>query len=107
MIRIRKTPEFDEWLLALRIKERAQIEARLSRIELAAHFGDCKPLAGVHNAICELRWKNGWRIYFHKEGRSVIRLLLGGKKNDQKEDIKKANVLSGRYANCKEEKECS
>ncbi len=107
MVKIRKTPEFDEWLSALQVKERAQVEARLYRIESAAHFGDCKPLAGTDNSILELRWKNGWRVYFYREERFAIRLLLGGKKNDQKEDIKKAKVLFGRYANYKEQKKTS
>jgi putative component of toxin-antitoxin plasmid stabilization module len=58
MIKIRKTPEFEEWLSSLRIKEQAQIEARLNRIEVCGHLGDWKPLEGTHNAILELRWKN-------------------------------------------------
>ena len=102
MIKIRKTPEFEEWLASLRIKEQLQVNARLYRIESAGHFGDCKPLAGTGNTIAELRWKNGWRVYFYRESRLSIRLLLGGKKNDQKEDIKKANVLFRKYADYKE-----
>ena len=102
MIKIRKTPEFDEWLSELQVKEQAQVEARLYRIESAGHFGDCKALEGTDNAVLELRWKNGWRVYFYREGRFIIRMLLGGKKNDQKEDIKKAKVLLRRYANYQE-----
>lgn len=59
MIKIRKTPEFDAWLSGLRIKEQAQIEARLYRIEAFQHFGDYKPLEGTDSIIFELRWKNG------------------------------------------------
>jgi putative addiction module killer protein len=102
MIRINKTPEFEEWFSNLRIQVQAQIEARLYRIQAFEHFGDCKPLKGSSNAISELRWKNGLRVYFYREGRSTIRLILGGMKNGQKKDIKKAELLLKKYAHCKE-----
>jgi putative addiction module killer protein len=102
MVRINKTPEFEEWLLSLRIQEQAQIEARLYRVKAFGHFGDCKPLKGTDDSISELRWKNGLRIYFYREGQSTIRLLLGGMKNGQKKDIKKAELLLKKYAYCKE-----
>jgi putative addiction module killer protein len=102
MVRINKTPEFEEWLSSLRIQEQAQIEARLYRIQSFEHFGDCKSLKGTANAISELRWNNGLRVYFYREGRSTIRLLLGGMKNGQKKDIKKAGLLLRKYAYCKE-----
>lgn len=72
MIKIRKAPEFEEWLSGLRIKEQAQIEARLYRIEVHSHLGDWKPLEGTDNRILELRWKNGWRVYFYREGATAI-----------------------------------
>jgi putative addiction module killer protein len=102
MVRINKTPEFEEWLSGLRIQEQAQIEARLYRIQAFRHFGDCNLLKGTDNAISELRWKNGLRIYFYREGPSTIGLLLGGMKNGQKKDIKKAGLLLRKYAHCKE-----
>ncbi len=102
MVRINKTPEFEEWLSSLRIQEQAQIEARLYKIKVFEHFGDCKFLKGTANSIAELRWNNGLRIYFYREGRSTIRLLLGGLKNGQKKDIKKAELLFKKYAHCKE-----
>jgi putative addiction module killer protein len=102
MIRINKTPEFEEWFLSLRLKEQAIIEARLYRITTAEYFGDCHSLSGVSNRIAELRWKNGLRIYFYREGRSTIRLLLGGLKNGQKKGIKKAALLFEQYANLQE-----
>ncbi len=100
MIILKKGLEFAEWLSALTLKEQAQIEARLSRIESSGHFGDCKPLQGMGQAIYELRWKNGWRVYFYRDTRNSIYLLLGGKKNDQKKDIQRAKVLFERYADC-------
>jgi putative addiction module killer protein len=98
MIKIRKAPEFEEWINSLRLKEQAQIEARLFRIENFGHFGDCKSIEGIDHALYELRWNNGWRLYFYRDGASSIIILLGGKKNDQKKDIKKAAILLRRYA---------
>lgn len=102
MIKITKTPDFEEWLKRLTIKEQAQVEARLYRIEAFGHFGDVKHLEGSDYPLFELRWKNGWRIYFYREEKAAIKLLVGGKKNDQKKDIKKAETLLRRYAHLEE-----
>ena len=101
VVKIRKTPEFEEWLSELTAKEQAQVEARLYRIQEFDHFGDCKMLEGTSLPLGELRWKNGWRVYFYREEIKAILVLLGGKKNDQKKHIKKAEVLFRRYAYCK------
>ena len=98
VIKIRKTPEFESWLCDLRSKEQAQIESRLLRIQEFGHLGDFKPLRGCHVPLFELRWANGWRVYFYREEQKIILLLLGGLKNDQKKDIKKAETLYKKYA---------
>lgn len=95
MISIRKTYEFSEWLESLTLKEQGQINARLERISIANHFGDAKYIG---DGLAELRWKNGWRIYFYKEGKAMIVLLVGGHKNAQEKDIQKARLLLRRYA---------
>ena len=100
MISIKKTPEFAEWLAKLTWKEQGQINARLERIQSSNHFGDTKNLG---SGLAELRWKNGWRIYFFKEGRDMIVLLVGGHKNAQEKDIQKARLLLKRYANASSE----
>ena len=100
MISIKKTEEFAEWLAKLTWKEQGQINARLERIHSSSHFGDAKNLG---NGLAELRWKNGWRIYFFKEGRDMIVLLVGGYKNAQEKDIQKARLLLRRYANAQGE----
>lgn len=102
MVRVSQTDEFEEWYLSLSAKEQALIEARIHRIETFGHFGDCSKIEGTGNAIAELRWKNGIRVYFYRENINSIKLLNGGKKNDQKKDIKKARVLLERYAHFKE-----
>ncbi|MGB8467757.1 MAG: type II toxin-antitoxin system RelE/ParE family toxin [Candidatus Babeliales bacterium] len=95
MIIIRKTKEFQSWFTSLTIKEQLKIAGRLERIANLEYFGDAKNLG---NGLAELRWTNGWRIYFVKEGVAVVLLLNGGNKNAQKKDIEKARVLVQKYA---------
>jgi putative addiction module killer protein len=94
MIKINKLAEFVSWLESLTIKEQTKVESRLERIEKHGHFGDAK---GIDDGLAELRWKNGWRVYFIKENISTILLLSGGHKNAQKKDIKQARLLARRY----------
>jgi putative addiction module killer protein len=91
---LKKTIEFTEWLTSLTWKEQGQVDARLERIQNAGHFGDAKSLG---DGLAELRWKNGWRVYFMKTSRDTIILLIGGHKNAQEKDIKKARLLLRRY----------
>lgn len=76
-------------------KEQTQINARLQRIHSNGHFGDAKYLGA---GLAELRWKNGWRVYFFKEALTGIILLIGGSKNAQEKDIKRARLLLRQYA---------
>lgn len=95
-MKIKKTIEFHEWFKQETAKSQTQIAARLKNIEDYGHFGECRHL-GLD--LAELKWKNGRRIYFtlYKEGDSVMLLLLGGYKNAQDEDIKKARRLLQKY----------
>ena len=76
-----------EWFDSLNDRERAQIVARIDNIEDYGHFGDSKYLG---EKLYELRWQNGRRIYFGRFEGFVILLLIGGLKNAQEKDIKKA-----------------
>ena len=95
---IKRTVEFIEWFESLTIKEQAQVDARIERIEQHDHFGDARDLG---EALAELRWKNGRRVYFTRvtmlDG-SILLLILGGWKNAQKKDIKQARLLIRKYA---------
>ena len=86
-----RTP-FTEWFSGLRDRQaRARIVARLERLE-TGNFGDCK---GVGGGVSELRidWGPGYRVYFGRDGQTVILLLCGGDKRKQDSDIKKAVEL--------------
>ena len=92
---IRKSKEFDFWFSELSIDYKKAVYSRLYRIEKDCHFGDVKSLK---QGLYELRWKNGIRVYFYRSGKESIFVLLGGLKNAQEKDIKKARILLRRYA---------
>lgn len=87
---------FTEWLSDLPDRQaRARILARLERLE-AGNFGDAKFL---RDGVSELRidWGPGYRVYYGREGRTVIVLLCGGDKRKQDADIRKAVELWQEY----------
>lgn len=94
-IQVNSTSEFDLWLKNLSLKEELLIRKRIYLIQTEAHFGDCKYL---DDQLFELRWKNGKRIYFAKMNDKKIVLLLGGRKNAQEKEIKKARLLLKRLS---------
>ena len=73
---------FRNWLSSLKDKKtQAVIDARLTRVRLG-NFGDCKSLK---DGVFELRidFGSGYRVYFAKEGKALVLLLLGGDKRTQ------------------------
>ncbi|MFI5333281.1 MAG: type II toxin-antitoxin system RelE/ParE family toxin [Candidatus Babeliales bacterium] len=81
---------FTEWLFDLDKETRALITARLKRLSLG-NFGKSKLLkqaSGVWELIID--YGPGYRIYFGKEGNSIVVLLTGGDKGSQTRDIAKA-----------------
>lgn len=81
---------FKEWLEKLDLPERAIIRTRLRRVNLG-NFGDCKKIQGAQG-VFELRIDHGpgYRIYFAKQGNSIVLLLIGGTKRGQERDVEKA-----------------
>ena len=65
---------------------------RIERLAVG-HAGDAKP---VGEGVSELRinYGPGYRVYFKKQGRSVVLLLAGGDKKTQTRDIKTALRLA-------------
>ncbi len=96
--RIVKLPEFAEWLEELDAKGKAQVDARILKIEVNGYFGDAKDLG---DGLAELRWKSGRRVYFARirdPFGSLVLLVLGGNKNGQTKDIRQARLLLRKYA---------
>ena len=96
-MKIKKSREFDDWFSHLQPPYKQLVDARVFRIQKYKHFGNVRIIT---SQIAELKWKNGIRVYFFKDDDETIFLLLGGLKNAQKKDIKKAKLLFQKYANC-------
>ena len=80
---------YAQWLSTIKDQTTVdRIELRLYRIR-QGNLGDCKDLKG---GIYELRlfFGPGYRIYFSKEGNTIILLLAGGTKRTQSRDIQRA-----------------
>lgn len=86
---------FDVWLRDLadqKARARTLGWARLRSSGLG-NFGDCKP---VGEGVSEMRIDigPGYRVYFVREGREVYRLLVGGDKSSQDQDIERAKAMA-------------
>ncbi|MEO6238876.1 MAG: type II toxin-antitoxin system RelE/ParE family toxin [Vicinamibacterales bacterium] len=85
-----KSP-FRQWLDSLTTAVRARIQARVLRFELG-NLGDHKSVGkGVSEA--RVMCGPGYRIYFGKDGDSIIILLVGGDKGSQAKDVSRAHGL--------------
>jgi putative addiction module killer protein len=87
---------FTDWLSDLADRQaRARILVRLERLEIG-NFGDSRSL---RDGVSELRidWGPGYRVYFGRDGRTIIVLLCGGDKRKQDADIKRAVKLWQEY----------
>ena len=86
---------FRNWLDSLDMTTKARIQARILRIE-SGNLGDHK---SVGRGVGELRidFGPGYRVYFGKDGATLILLLTGGHKGSQGRDIKRAQALWSEY----------
>ena len=86
MLEVRKTEVYAEWLDGLRdVRAKARILVRVERLA-AGNPGDARP---VGEGVSELRidYGPGYRVYFKRQGRTVVVLLAGGSKRTQNRDI--------------------
>jgi len=93
MLDIRRTEEFNSWLIRLKDRTvRQRILVRLDRLA-TGNPGDVKP---VGSGISEMRidYGPGYRIYFTQRGSVVVILLCGGDKSTQTRDIQRAKQLA-------------
>jgi len=92
-----ETP-FGRWLLALKDKRaQAKIRARITRAS-RGNFGDWKKIAGVPG-LCEMRehYGPGYRVYYGVMGQTIVLLLAGSTKRDQKKAIASAKTRLADY----------
>lgn len=89
---IKVTEEFTRWLNRESDHTYRVVRARLEKVKMTGHLGDFKH---IEKSMFELRWQNGTRVYFSRQGVSEILVLLGGSKHGQQKDIQKAKKLLG------------
>lgn len=90
---VQMTDIFQKWMLDLKDEESKDvILARIRRVARGL-MGDVKPLGG---GVAEIRidYGPGYRVYYTKQGRTVILLLCGGTKRKQNADIARAKRLA-------------
>jgi len=93
MVEVRKTEVYARWLDGLRdIRARARVLVRVERLA-AGNPGDVGP---VGEGVSELRidYGPGYRVYFKRQGRTIVVLLAGGDKRTQARDIETALRLA-------------
>jgi putative addiction module killer protein len=86
---------FADWFAGLDPESAAKITVVLARFERGL-FGDCEP---VGEGVLEhrLHWGPGYRVYFARDGLTLILLLTGGTKRRQGKDIETAKALWTAY----------
>ncbi|CAN5766430.1 type II toxin-antitoxin system RelE/ParE family toxin [soil metagenome] len=92
---------FDRWFEKLDSNTQARIVVALDRLER----GNFSAAKGVGAGVSELRldFGPGYRIYFGKDGETLIILLGGGTKKRQQNDIAAAHLLWQEYKKRKRE----
>ncbi|WP_375649701.1 type II toxin-antitoxin system RelE/ParE family toxin [Bartonella sp. MU70NMGDW] len=91
MFIVKKTHYFTEWLDSLKDKQvQKKIAARIFRLEYGL-LGDVKYFRGIGEL--KINYGPGYRIYFVKQGKQIILLLIAGDKSTQQKDIEKALQL--------------
>ena len=89
MYTVKTLPEFDVWLDGLKDRvTRLRLSRRLDKAQ-RGNLGDVKPLG---DNVFEMRefFGPGWRLYYFKQGETLIVMLGGGNKSSQESDIAKA-----------------
>jgi putative addiction module killer protein len=93
---------FGEWFDALDSVTAARVDRYIRRLE-SGNFGTAKI---VGEGVSELRldFGPGYRVYFGRDGKTLIILLGGGSKRRQDADIAAAIARWKRYQQAKKEK---
>lgn len=89
MFEVRQSSIYRDWFDRLRDRQaRVRIDARISRLS-KGNAGDAK---SVGSGVSELRIDHGpgYRVYFSRQGKTIIVLLCGGDKRTQQADIERA-----------------
>lgn len=93
---------FKKWFISLDAKTAAKVTTALYRLEQ----GNVSNVKSVGKGVSEYRidLSTGHRIYFGREGNTLIILLGGSVKKTQDRDIRNAKLLWAQYKKDKEKK---
>jgi putative addiction module killer protein len=85
-----KSP-FETWFAELDAAAAAKVAVALARLEQ----GNLSNAKGVGEGVLEFRidWGPGYRVYFGRDGDTLVILLTGGTKKRQQRDIDTAKAL--------------
>ena len=86
---------YEEWLETLDKRVADRVDAYVTRME-SGNFGVTRSVGG---GVLELKitFGPGYRIYYLRDGGSLVVLLCGGDKGNQPIDIQKARSLGAEY----------
>ena len=89
-----RAPYFD-WLANLDVTAAARVTAYVDRLK-GGNYGKSEP---VGEGVSELKinFGPGFRVYYVRNGETVVILLMGGDKSSQKADISKAKEYAADY----------
>ena len=93
MYTIKRTPEFEDWLINLKD---GMTRIRLARRLEKAQRGLLGDIAHVGEGVNEMRefFGPGWRMYYTERNGMLIIMLGGGDKSTQFDDITRAIAMS-------------
>mgnify|MGYP000057600162 FL=1 len=93
MYTIKRTPEFEDWLINLKD---GMTRIRLARRLEKAQRGLLGDIAHVGEGVSEMRefFGPGWRMYYVERNGMLIVMLGGGDKSTQTGDIHRAIAMS-------------
>lgn len=86
---------YSEWLADLDDPTAGRLLAHVDRMK-SGNFGRSEP---VGQGVSELKidFGPGYRVYYLRDGRTVVILLCGGDKGSPREDIRKALEFAADY----------
>ena len=86
---------FEDWFSSLDSAARAKVAAAIARLEQ----GNTSNVKSVGEGVLEYRvhFGPGYRVYFGRDGLTLVLLLTGGTKERQQRDIETARTLWGAY----------
>ena len=87
---------FRDWFDSLDVRTKVIVDRRLARVRRGL-FGDCESV-GVGVFELKIDVGPGYRIYYGRDGRSIVILLRAGDKRSQSSDIRIAQALWKEYA---------